>query len=98
MNILAIVLGLITWSSLIYSIVKRKYLTQEKVNKLRLQAWISCTISIYIPSIILSNWAKNEYVSSLLDCTFGYHFGASILLAVTVIMTILSFVLCRQSN
>ncbi len=95
MNCLAIILGLISWGTLIYAILKRKHLSIEKINILRLRAWILCAISIYIPSIILSSWAKNEYISSILDCTFGYHFGASVLLAITIVLTIISFVVSK---
>lgn len=98
LNYIAIILGLLSWGTLFYAIVKRECLTREKLSKLRLQAWILCAISIYTPSIILSAWVKEENITNLLDCTFGYHFGASVLLGVTVMLTIVSVILCRKNK
>ncbi|MCI5843082.1 MAG: hypothetical protein MR004_05460 [Clostridiales bacterium] len=90
LQILALLLGLCAWITLIYSIIERKKHTNERTYALRFLSWCFCAIALYIPSLCQFLEFKADDFDSVIDCAATYHLLSAALLLVTVILTIIS--------
>lgn len=96
LQIIALLLGLISWGLMICSIIRRKKITKENRYVLYVLSWIFCAITTYMPSLCLYIEREAEDYSAVIDTVGGYYFAATIALAVTAGLTIISVLLNRK--
>lgn len=84
--ILALLLGLLSWTLLIYALVKGKKITKNKKSFIKEFSWILCSFTLYIPS--LCQYLADD-TSTVLDCVSAYYYATTCLLVVELVLTII---------
>lgn len=93
LQILALLLGFLSWGILVFSIAKRKKNTTAKMYRSCFLSWLFCAAGLYIPSLCQFLEFKADDHASIIDCASTYHLASAGLLLVTFFLTVLSLLL-----
>lgn len=96
LQILALLLGFLSWGTLVLSIAKRKKNTAAEMYRSCFLAWLFCAAGLYIPSLCQFLEFKAADFASVIDCASTYHLASVGLLLVTFCLTILTLLLHRK--
>ena len=97
-EIIALVMGILSWVILLYCIIRHSHLDELKLTKLQVFSWTLCSIALYCPYVTLKQERAVEDIAALIDTVTPYHFCASVLLCVTLILSFTIFFLNRKKN
>lgn len=90
MNLLAIGLGLAAWGCAVVGILHSKYRPGYSIASFCL-----CSISLWIPLLLMTGYSRTEDVIMFLDTMGGYNFGAMVLLFVTIVLNTAAYLRSR---
>ncbi len=97
-EIIALVMGVLSWVILLYCVIKHDHLDELKVTKLQVVSWMLCSIALYCPYVTLKQELAVEDIAALMDTIRAYHFSTSVLLCVTLILSFTIFFLNRKKK
>ena len=95
-EVLAFLFGLASWGILLRTIIKRKRIDKEKIHRMHVFSWMLCSLSLYMPTLRLFVSAERKNFHFPIDYADTYFNAASVLLAITTILTAISVLLGRE--
>lgn len=97
-ELVALILGLVSWVLLLYCIFRHKHLDRLKIFKFQALSWALCSVGLYIPSLSQKLQLLSNDYDGIIDCINGFHVASLSLLAVTLVLSVISLCLSKKSK
>ncbi|MBQ3257792.1 MAG: helix-turn-helix domain-containing protein [Oscillospiraceae bacterium] len=97
LNLLAIGLGLAAWGCGLVGILYGRRLPNGQWRSYSIASFCLCSISLWIPLLLMTGYSHTEDIIMFLDTMGGYNFGAMTLLFISFVLNITSYIRNRNN-
>ena len=97
LNLLAVGLGLAAWGCGLVGILYGRRLPKGQWRSYSITSFCLCSISLWIPLLLMTGYSRTEDIIMFLDTMGGYNFGAMTLLFISFVLNITSYIRNRNN-
>lgn len=98
LNLLALAMGFSSWICAGIGIFSGRKKRKGLWQRYTIASLGFCCISLYLPILLMTGFSRTEDIIMFLDTMGGYHFGAMVLLFITITLNITSAIINQRNS